>query len=266
MYQEQLSGSKPGLIVIAIDQSGSMSDVYANSNKAEFAALAVNRVIAEIITACTSGDEIKDRCYVAVVGYGTGVNIIFLEKISELAKNTNTVTLKKKVPDGAGGLVEIDELMRIFVNPVASGGTPMAEAFQQAYNGAEKCIANNPNSFPPIVINITDGEPNDFNTAISEAKKLMQLSTSDGNLILMNAHISTAAGGKVELPSNNAGFQGNKFAEFLFDISSILPDALTNKAKDVGFNVQSSAKGFVFNADAETLVRLLNFGSLGALR
>jgi hypothetical protein len=266
MYQEQLSSSKPGLIVIVIDQSGSMSDSYANSNKAEFAALAVNRVIAEIITACTSGDEIKDRCYVAVVGYGTGVNIMFLEKISELAKNTNTVTLKKKVPDGAGGLVQIDELMRVFVNPVASGGTPMAEAFQQVYKGAEKFIANNPNSFPPIVINITDGEPNNFNTAISEAKKLMQLSTSDGKLILMNAHISAATGGKVELPSNNSGFQGNKFAEFLFDISSALPDTLANKAKDVGFNVQPNAKGFVFNADAETLVRLLNFGSLGALR
>jgi hypothetical protein len=61
MYQEQLSSAKPGFILIMIDQSASMSDKYTNLNKAEFAALAVNRVIGEIITACSSGNEIKDR-------------------------------------------------------------------------------------------------------------------------------------------------------------------------------------------------------------
>ena len=83
-----------------IDQSGSMGDPYDNSTKANFAALAVNRVIAEIITACTVGDEIKDRCYAAIVGYGTGTNVLFLEKVSDLAKNPNTTTVKKKVSDG----------------------------------------------------------------------------------------------------------------------------------------------------------------------
>jgi hypothetical protein len=59
MYQELLSSAKPGLILIMIDQSYSMSDKYTDLNKAEFAALAVNRVIGEIITACSSGDEIR---------------------------------------------------------------------------------------------------------------------------------------------------------------------------------------------------------------
>jgi hypothetical protein len=266
MYQEQLSSSKPGLIIIMIDQSGSMSDVYASSTKAEFAALAVNRVIAEIITACTVGDEIKDRCYVAVVGYGSNVNVLFLDKVSDLAKNSNTTTVKKKVSDGAGGLVEVDEVVRVFVSPTANGGTPMTEAFQQAYKGVEKFVSSNPNSFPPIVINVTDGEPNNFDTAIAEAKKLSQLKTTDGDVIIMNAHISTASAGKVELPSSNSSFSSNKFANFLFDISTVLPDTLAIRAKDVGFNSQSGSKGFVFNADAETLIRILNFGSLGALR
>jgi len=266
MYQEQLSSSKPGLIIIMIDQSGSMSDSYAGSTKAKFAALAVNRVIAEIITACTVGDEIRDRCYVAAIGYGNGVNVMFLDKISDLAKNPKTVTVKKKVSDGAGGLVEVDEIVRVFVDDTASGGTPMTEAFQHAYKGVEKFISNNPNSFPPIVINITDGEPNSTDTTTTEANKLAQLKTSDGNLIVMNAHISTASAGKIELPSNNAGFSGNKFANFLFDISSVLPDTLANRAKETGFNVESGSRGFVFNADSETLIRILNFGSLGALR
>lgn len=266
MYQEQLSSAKPGFILIMIDQSASMSDKYANSDKAEFAALAVNRVIGEIITACSSGNEIKDRCFVAAVGYGAGTNVLFLDKASELAKNPNTTTLKRKVSDGAGGLVEVDEVMRVFVKPTASNGTPMAEAFKQAYNGVEKFISNHPDSFPPVVINITDGEPNDFNAATTEAKKLAQLKTSDGNVIVLNAHISNASAGKIELPSDNAGFSSNKFANFLFDISSVLPEPLAESAKNAGFNVQPNARGFIFNADAEALIKLLQFGSQGALR
>ncbi len=266
MYQEQLSTSKPGLIIIMIDQSGSMSDSYSGSTKAKFAALAVNRVISEIITACAVGDEIRDRCYVAAIGYGNGINLMFLDKVSDLSKNPKTATLKKKISDGAGGLVEVDEIIRIFVSDTATGGTPMAEAFQAAYKGVQKFITNNPNSFPPIVINITDGEPNDIKAAKAEATNLTNMETSDGNVILMNAHISTASAGKIELPCDNSGFSSNQFANFLFDISTVLPDALANRANEVGFNTQAGSRGFVFNADAETLIRILNFGSLGALR
>lgn len=265
MYQEQLSTSKPGLIVIMIDQSGSMSDPYAGSTKAKFAALAVNRVIAEVITACTLGDEIRDRCYVAAIGYGNSVDLMFIDKVSDLAQNPNTTTVKRKISDGAGGLVEVDEIIRVFVKDVATGGTPMTEAFQQAYQGAKRFIDNYPNSFPPIIINITDGEPNNMASAESEANKLAQLQTSDGNIVIMNAHISNASAGKFELPSNNVGFSGNKFANFLFGISTVLPETLANRAKEVGFNIEDGSRGFAFNADAETLIRILNFGSLGAL-
>jgi hypothetical protein len=116
------------------------------------------------------------------------------------------------------------------------------------------------------VINITDGEPNDFGTAKKAAERLKELKTSDGNLILMNAHIASASAGKVELPNNNSSIQGNKLAEFLYEISSVLPDSLAQKAQEVGFNVQKEARGFVFNAEAETLIKLLNFGTIGNFR
>lgn len=275
MYSESLSTSNPGLILIMIDQSKSMSDSYdANSSKKDFAALAVNRVIAEVITACTVGDEIRDRCYIAVIGYrgDEEVEVMFLKKVSELAQNADTTTVKKKVSDGAGGLVEVDELVRVFVKPIANGGTPMAKAFGEAYEGAERFISKYPNSFPPIVINITDGEPNEwrrsntFKKTTEKAKQLAQLKTTDGNIIVMNAHIAAASAGKIELPNSNSSFRDNQFANFLFDISTILPENLAERAKEVGFNVQPDSRGFVFNADAETLISLLNFGSLGALR
>lgn len=266
MYSEILSTSKPGLIVILIDQSGSMSDPYENSTKADFAALAVNRVIAEIITACTTGENVRDRCYIAAIGYATTTNAIFLDKVSELAKNSDIDTVKKKVSDGAGGLVEVDEIIRLFVKPTADGGTDMTGGFKEAYIGAEKFISKFPNSFPPVIINVTDGEPNDFESATVRAKQLSDLRTSDGNVILLNAHIAKTTAGKIELPNSSTSFSSDKFASFLFDISTVLPEALANRAKDTGFNVQTNARGFVFNADAEALIGILNFGSLGVLR
>lgn len=261
-YSQLLSSANPGLIVICIDQSSSMADPYVdNQNKAYFAAIAVNRVISEIITSCTAGDEIKDRCQIAVVGYGSSVRTLFNEKPSKLALTDDYVTLSKKVSDGAGGYVDEPFELQLFLKPVASGGTPMAEAFAEANNNAERFIRDNPDSFPPVVINITDGEPNDFQTATLKAETLKQLRTSDGNLILLNAHISSQSGLKLELPNTKDAIQGNNYAEFLFNISSVLPDTLANNARSSGFNVQVGSRGFVFNAEAETLVRFLNFGS-----
>lgn len=273
MYSKQLSSAEPGLIIIMVDQSGSMSDKYdGNQNKAEFAALSINRVIENIIAKCSSGETIKDRVYVAVIGYGSKVEILFLETVSELAKNTKVTNVKKKVPDGAGGLIEVEEPMRIWLNPLASGGTPMAKAFAEAKKGVEKFLSKNKDSFPPIIINITDGEPNEFyqkgnfDETTAEAKNLMNMQTNDGNVIIMNAHISDASVGKIELPNSTNGFSGNKFAEFLFSISSELPSPLASAAETGGFSVQAGARGFVFNADGATLIKLLNFGSEGALR
>jgi len=261
MYSELLSSAKPGLIIICIDQSGSMTDSYANSSKSEFAAIAVNRVISEIITSCTAGDTVKDRCQIAVVGYGSSVGTLFNEKTSKLAEVDEFVTLKRRVSDGAGGSYDEDYTLQVFLKPIASGGTPMAEAFQEAYVVAEQFIQSNPDSFPPVVINITDGEPNSFPEAKSEAERLKHLSTSDGNLLLLNAHIANESGIEIKLPNTKGAIEGNQHASFLFDTSSVLPDPLAESAKAAGFNVQDGAKGFVFNADAETLVRFLNFGS-----
>ena len=264
-YSQLLSSANPGLIIICIDQSGSMIDSYAESTKSEFAALAVNRVISEIITSCTAGSVIKDRCQIAAVGYGGNVSSLFNKTTSLLAETNDYVTLSKKVSDGAGGYIDEPFDLQVFVKPIASGGTPMAEAFQQAHAIAEQFIQNNSNSFPPVVINITDGEPNDYNEGCMNSRAaaagLKQLKTSDGNLLLLNAHISNASGLTLNLPNDKGAIQGNQYAEFLFDISSVLPAPLVTNARGCGFSVQEGARGFVFNADAETLVRFLNFGS-----
>jgi len=70
MYSKLIGASSPGLFVILVDQSGSMQEGYGASNKAEFAALAVNRTIYEIVASCRKGEKVSDRCHITVIGYG----------------------------------------------------------------------------------------------------------------------------------------------------------------------------------------------------
>ena len=265
-YVEKMSSANPGCIIIMIDQSGSMEDPYGNTGekKKDLAALAVNRVIYEIAEASSDGEGIKDRCFIGVIGYGsktTGVDLILGDMISNIAENPLHIEKrKKKISDGAGGLIEIDEDFPIWIEPKADWGTPMDAAFKRASQLTEEWCNEHPDSFPPLVINITDGEPNDIDGAKREAENLIDLSNNDGNVLLLNAHIANGLSDPIKLPSD-VNVLSDSLAQFLFAISSVLPEVLVGEAQKVGFNTASGAKGMVYNADAEVLIRLLNFGS-----
>lgn len=257
-YVKLIGTSSPGLIMILLDQSGSMQD----DEKAQYASQAVNRVVYEIMVASRSGEQIKDRCYIGVIGYGASVYPIAGGKISEVAANPIRIeTVEKMVPDKAGGLVSVNMDMPIWIEPRAENGTPMAEAFEKAYALIEKWVGENPNSFPPIIMNVTDGEPNDPAKAKTAATKLMSLGTSDGKALLFNAHITgSKASAETQLPSSVSSVS-DSYAKFLFEISSEIPPRLLQEAQKVGLSPQANARGLIFNAKAETLIKFLTFGS-----
>lgn len=261
MYEQQLSTVNPGLILILVDQSASMRTKYADSCKADFAALAVNRVIGEIIQACTAGEEIKDRCHVGVIGYGSKSELLFIDSASQLATNTNVIDIPKRISDGAGGFIEVSQVLRVFVPSVSQGSTDMAGAFQLAYQGIEKFISHFQHSFPPIIINITDGEPDNMNETKTAVQDVQRLKTSDGSVIVMNAYISDSKGLQIQLPASSESFQSNRYAQFLYDISSVLPEPILAESINAGFDSSPGSRGFIFNADPDALVRFLRFGT-----
>lgn len=257
-YVKLIGTSSPGLIMLMLDQSGSMSD----SNKAQDVAHAVNWLIYEIVLSSRAGEIIKPRCYVGVIGYGATVYPIIGGTITEVAANPIRIErIERKVADGAGGLVSIKVDMPIWVEPKAENGTPMGEAFEKAYSLTEKWIQSNPDSFPPIIMNMTDGEPNDPSRAKAAAEKVMNLCTSDGKVLIFNAHITGSKTSKeIQFPSSTSEIT-DPYAKFLFDISSEIPPRLLQAAQEVGLVPQPNAKGLVFNATTETLMKLLTFGS-----
>lgn len=265
-YKALISTASPGLILFLLDQSGSM----AENGKANLAATAVNRAIYEIIIASRSGEQIKNRAYVGVIGYGKSVNTIVGGMVSEIANRPIRIEpVVARVPDGVGGLTSVNMEMPVWVEPYAEYSTPMAEAFDKAFETIVSWVKNNSSSFPPIVINITDGVPNDFNLnqgtapfTEASALKLMSLKTDDGNLLLFNTLISgdSTVDSEISFPTNISELP-DLYSKFLFRISSEVPARLLEEAWKAGLSPKARAKGMVYNSRKETFIKLLTFGS-----
>ncbi len=110
----QWSSATPGLLVILIDQSGSMLLPMESPNEKEtrttFATKAVNRVIDTIIQKNFDGKAPKNRCFISVIGYNHKVKDLIAGYLKDLDENPIRVDkVKQKISDGAGGILEIDK-------------------------------------------------------------------------------------------------------------------------------------------------------------
>src|SRR5262245_54509379 len=176
-YSAEISRSNPTCFVFLLDQSGSMGDPFgsgeAQQRKADFLSDVVNRTLHDLVIRCTRTEEIRDYYYVSLIGYGrqgaavgsafsgqlAGRTLVKISEVGEYPARLDNRT--KKVPDGAGGLVEQTVRFPIWVDPVAENGTPMCTALQQAKGIVDSWLAEHQNCFPPVVLHITDGESTD---------------------------------------------------------------------------------------------------------
>ena len=264
-YNVPIGSPHPGCFVVLVDQSYSMSGQWETGTKAEVAAFIVSRLIHELGLACDTSAGFKDRCHVSVIGYGEQVECVIGGMISEVYDSpiaNRKVT--KSLPDPAGGTVEIETEIPIWLQPRADNGTPMHTAFEYAAEVAGKWCSEHPNYFPPVVFNITDGAATEPDLTIDAAEKAMNIRTEDGNLLVFNVHIANS-GNEVIFPHNNTPFADDIFAEFLFGISSVLPESLRRKAKNQGFDPQPGARCLGYNVPEVTLIKMLEFGTLRRL-
>lgn len=140
----------------------------------------------------------------------------------------------------------------------------MDDALKIACDKLKEWVGKYPNSFPPIVLNITDGETNDPDKAESAAQALRQICTSDGDTLLFNCHISATGAAAIEYPASDMGLP-DEHSKWLFRISSDIPDSLVSNAQAAGLSVVTAgSRGFVYNATAGKLVKFLRIGTVVA--
>ncbi len=123
----------------------------------------------------------------------------------------------------------------------------------------EPWVADHPASFPPIVINITDGDATDGNP-VAPAEGLRKLATDDGQTLLFNLHLSDNPGPPVTYPESEETL-ADDFARRLFRMSSVLPGYMRDAARGEGYPVGAQSRGFVFNADIVEVIKFLDIGT-----
>ena len=269
-YSAEISRANPSMFLFLLDQSGSMSDPFGGGGgkKDQKVADAINNLLFNLTIKCAKSEGVRDYYHVGVIGYGekvgpalggelVGKELVPISKIADAPERIEERV--KKVDDGAGGIIEQKVRFPIWFSPVSKGGTPMSEALKKAQQIIESWISAHPDSFPPIVINITDGESTDGNP-LKAAEALRELKSSDGEVLLFNVHLSSKGGPSFEFPSGE-GELPDQYAKQLFNMSSLLPEHIRSAAQAEGFQVADSSRGFVFNADIVAVIRFLDIGT-----
>lgn len=271
-YIAEVSRANPSLFLFLLDQSGSMDEPFGSDGtsrkKADELADVMNRTLFELSLKCAKDEGVRNYYDIGIFGYGAKVGPCFagslegreLVQISDLADMPARVEDRtKRVPDGAGGLVDQQIKFPVWIDPVYNGGTPMCQAFSKAKSIISSWVNSHPSSFPPILINITDGQSTDGDPS-ANAKTIAELSTNDGNVLVFNIHLSSTRSAKVEFPTSVIGLP-DEYASMLFNMSSPLTDFMKDEAQKEGMNVADGARGFVFNADLVSLIKFLDIGT-----
>jgi hypothetical protein len=270
-YTAEISRANPTAFVFLVDQSASMGELFGTNSrrsKAAGTANAINRLLQELSIKCAKDGGVRDYFHVGVIGYGTSVAPMLggpmegrdLVPISEIAMNPLRVEERvRHEDDGFGGLRERKVKFPVWFEPRAKGRTPMSEALARAKEIVADWLVHHPGCFPPVVINITDGESTDGDpTGIAEEIKCQ--TSADGPALLLNAHLCSRQAQPISFPDSPRRLLTDQ-ARLLFRMSSRLPQYMRELLADEGHRTSEETRGFVYNADIVEIVSFLNIGT-----
>jgi hypothetical protein len=270
-YSAEISRSNPTCFLFLLDQSKSMRQAITGGNgkiKADAVADSLNRLLYTLVLRCVWGQSVLDRFHVGVLGYGRQVGPALggtlggreLAPIGELARCPLRVEQRMNlVDDGHGGQVEQTVKAPVWFDPAADGKTPMCKCLEHASQIVSNFLLEHPGCYPPLVINLTDGEATDGDPE-KPAQNLRELASEDGAVLLFNAHISSSSDRAIEFPEREEDLP-DAYAQRLFRMSSQLPPAMQNSARQAGLTATADSRGFVFNADLASVIRFLDIGT-----
>jgi len=240
-YKQLVSRAKPGLIILILDDSGSMADIMPGTSVPRFKYVEqyCGIILKDLLDRCTEakgdGTTIRSRYYIYVIRYGSTAEIwgeheMDIQKTLELfTKSGNSL--------GLGGHL---------------GGTDAESAFKEAYDYLKEALSDEKfkDSFPPMVFHLTDGMSHTDASQIAE--QIKGLSTSDGNVLVVNAYIGTQTNLNYKGPEDFPGYLDVSEAGQsednirLFNMSSQAPETIEEnlKSEDIFPQLRSGSRLF----------------------
>jgi hypothetical protein len=280
-YSAEISRQQPTAFLFLLDQSASMKEPFGGAkekgdaapSKARVLSDTVNRLLQNLVLRCAKAEGVRDYFHIGVIGYGERVQPLIqpadaldvaadLVPISHLAERPKRMEERvKEVTMNDGSTQEQRVKVPVWFDPHAKNGTPMCQALDLAAQRMRAWIDHHPSGFPPVVLNVTDGEATD-GEPLRYAQQLRSFATDDGEVLLFNIHLSESEAPSVALPSRRQELpRDDDYAETLFQMSSTLPFTMRSAAEQEGFTVDLDTRGFIFNADPVALVTFLEIGT-----
>ena len=286
-YTRRFTRRYPGLFVILLDQSGSMAEEVQGygCSKADFATTAINSLIYEMVQAArfdVSTGKRRKYAYLSIFGYNDSVYPLLAPEPMDIPflgdHQRGTIPIVRDVMDShTDKLRQVTENRAFWIEPRNQGKTQMADAFTAARDTVRRWLAEPPEPgqaprqecFPPIIINITDAQNNGRIDPLPITQEIRREGTQQGSTLIFNCQFSTSMGQPQIFPPNimQVAHLDPPFAGQMFEMSSIIPEPLRLKvsaATGIGREALPGARGFVYNADANVLVKFLHWGTIGA--
>ena len=283
-YAQRVTSSNPCAFVLLVDQSGSMAEEMEDNKgktlaKSEHLALIVNKFLDEILTTCQKTEGVKNYFEIVILGYGQlneddesivtvcweggllNKTWVTVEELKQGALITEIITMPNP---SRFGKKEIEEPVNIWLEAKAQGLTPMKESIHLCCELLDDWVRNHPNSFPPIVFNITDGLASDIEEVgeiVDASAKLRSISTNDGNVLFFNCLISDNGENLLDFPllSDKQLFENDEYEMALFESSSTIPHNL-KKLLPTANQSDEETKGLVLGS-IDSVIRFLNIGT-----
>ena len=223
-YQAEISRENPTCILFVIDQSGSMDEITdAGRSKAAFVADVLNKTLYTLITSCSKSDGVRNYFDVGVIayagtqvmgGFGGALSGDIVHPIQAISENTLRVEeRKKKVDDGAGGIVELKTKFPVWFDPKSEGGTPMRAALGKTIETGGRLVRS---STPALIRRPFSTSPT-VNRPMARPRKwpmgCRRISTKDGQALLFNLHVNTGAGPRDRVPDRRNRAARRVFAD-----------------------------------------------------
>jgi len=223
MYDKKISTKQPGLVLNALDDSESTSSPFPGTTDSiytwieRFTKFNTKEMMNRSTDISGGEGKIKPRYFISNVLYGS-LPEVWGEPIMDIQS-----VIKKYAEDGnsfgLGGL---------------KGGTDAEAAFKKAYEILKEAVKDPrfKDSFPPMLFHLTDGLSATDASPIAE--KIKELSTSDGNVIIVNAFIGTETSLEYTDQEDFPGYTTEEEAGpspdniRLFNMSSEMPEAIYN--------------------------------------
>jgi hypothetical protein len=261
-YEKKISRGEPGLIVMVLDDSGSMAENLPGTTDPKFKW--VERYVGILLKEClgrsteVKGETVvvKPRYFLVIIIYGSEPQMWGSGEMDIQA------AVEKYTNDGnslrLGGKL---------------GGTDAEAAFQTAYDYLKQAVTQDrfKNSFPPMVFHLTDGESQTDATPIAE--NIKNLSIGDGNVLIVNAYVGTQTSLNYKGPEDFTGYMDVSEAGpgddniRLFNMSSQAPACIHQNLVDDGIfaNLRKGSRLFFDVRTKEMLKHTIQVvGSLGS--